>query len=908
MAYRKNRKKKIASIVSQLIDKQGASLFGAFTVIIGCLGIAGWIPGMQFLGRIRSDFIPMAPSTALSFILFGAVQALYTRRNWKSGGKAIITLIIILVSIFGLLEVAELFTGISLNFEDVIFADRGTLSGVSMARMSPTTGGTFFITGISMLLFFFHEWRNRQSPLFGNISGVLGTLVFLIAVTYLFSYLLGIPFLYNTGIIPMAVTTASGFISLGISMMFNSGAHSFPGEWVSGNTTRARLLRVFLPLTILLVLIESALVRFQNILGINDALLASLMLVSLLVIISFVISQTTKNFGEAIDRSVVALQESEEKYRSLFTSMLNGFALHEMIYDQEGKPVDYRFIEINPAFENLTGLKGADIIGKTVLEVLPELEPIWIENYEKVALTGEPFLFEQNNQEPNKYFEVIAFSPKKNQFATIFSDITKRKLNSEKLLKNENLYRGLFNNVISGVAVYEAVENGRDFTFIDFNKAAEKIEKILREKVIDRKVTEVFPGIREMNLLETFQRVWKTGQPERHPVTIYKDNRVEGWRENYVYKLPSGEIVAIFEDITDRKRAEEEIKSLSRFPDENPHPVLRISKAGKILYASKSSAALLNTWDKSVGENVPPDWKKNIANTFTSDDKNIELETICEEKVYSFILTPIQEMGYVNAYGRDITERKRVEEEKNQLELHLRQQKKLESIGTLASGVAHEINNPITGVMNYAQLISERLEPTQVQLQEYAIGIKDESERIAEIVRNLLSFSRQDKQSHSPARITDIVESTLSLIRTVIRKDQIELKVEIPDDLPEIKCRSQQIQQVLMNLLTNARDAVNDRYPVYDPDKIIYITVHQFEKEGRGWLRTTVEDHGSGIPAEIREKIYTPFFTTKDRTLGTGLGLPISHGIVMDHHGALTFESEENKFTRFYLDLRVLKK
>ena len=253
----------------------------------------------------------------------------------------------------------------------------------------------------------------------------------------------------------------------------------------------------------------------------------------------------------------------------------------------------------------------------------------------------------------------------------------------------------------------------------------------------------------------------------------------------------------------------------------------------------------------------------------------------------------------------DITERVQAEEEKIQMEAHLRQGQKLESIGTLASGVAHEINNPIMGIMNYAQLIGERLDPSQSQLREFADDIGRETERVAEIVRNLLIFARHGKQDHSQARIADIVSGTLSLIRTIIKRDQITLEVDLPDDLPEIKCRSQQIQQVLMNLMTNARDALNQRYSEYDPDKIIAVRVNLFEKEGRKWIRTTVEDHGAGIPTEIRERIFDPFYTTKDRATGTGLGLSISLGIVQDHHGELTFESEEGQPTRFHLDLPV---
>lgn len=259
----------------------------------------------------------------------------------------------------------------------------------------------------------------------------------------------------------------------------------------------------------------------------------------------------------------------------------------------------------------------------------------------------------------------------------------------------------------------------------------------------------------------------------------------------------------------------------------------------------------------------------------------------------------------IHTVWRDLTERVRAEEEKRMLEAHLRQHQKLESVGTLAGGVAHEINNPLTGIMNYAQLIYDRIDPAEERLREFSAGIIEETERVAEIVRNLLTFSRQDQQSHSPARMADIVNGTLTLIRTIIKRDQITLVVDVPDDLPTIKCRSQQIQQVLMNLLTNARDALNERYHEYDPDKIISVKVNLFEKDDRRWLRTTVEDHGLGIPTEIRERIFDPFFTTKDRATGTGLGLSISIGIVRDHHGELTFESVEYQPTRFYLDLPV---
>jgi len=247
--------------------------------------------------------------------------------------------------------------------------------------------------------------------------------------------------------------------------------------------------------------------------------------------------------------------------------------------------------------------------------------------------------------------------------------------------------------------------------------------------------------------------------------------------------------------------------------------------------------------------------------------------------------------------SRDITETRKLEE-------RLIQSQKIESIGTLAGGVAHEINNPINGIMNYAELILDRAAEDSSS-REYAEEILHETRRIAKIVRDLLTFARHEKHSQSPAHLADIVSSVLSLIQTVMRHDQVVLELAIPEDLPKIKCRSQQIQQVLMNLMTNARDALNERYPGYNPEKRMRVFAALIDKQDRKFIRTTVEDLGAGIPPEIREKIFDPFFTTKPKETGTGLGLSISYGIVKDHGGELSVESEPGRYTRFYVDLPV---
>lgn len=131
-----------------------------------------------------------------------------------------------------------------------------------------------------------------------------------------------------------------------------------------------------------------------------------------------------------------------------------------------------------------------------------------------------------------------------------------------KINHSENRFRELFNNMKSCMAVYEAIDGGKDFVFRDFNRAAENTEQISKADVVGKSVLQVFPGVKEFGLFEIFQSVWKDGIPRHHPVSQYKDGRIEGWKENYVYKLPSGEVVAIYDDVTENKKREEEIRIL----------------------------------------------------------------------------------------------------------------------------------------------------------------------------------------------------------------------------------------------------------------------------------------------------------------------------------------------------------
>ena len=420
------------------------------------------------------------------------------------------------------------------------------------------------------------------------------------------------------------------------------------------------------------------------------------------------------------------------------------------------------------------------------------------------------------------------------------------------------------------------------------------------------------------------QKVFKSKKIEED-IVITKKGRIRNVRCYPVVNCQNEitGIVKVASDITDQRQMENNLlDSENRFrqlvelaPDAilvqvNKH-LRYVNQAALELFGARHEGELIG---KPVIELLHPDYRK-LAGQMMESLINKEQVPRLEEVYIKLDGTPVDveveavPIRFENqdgslVYVRDISQRKRAERQRANEQAALRQQQKLEAIGVLASGVAHEINNPINGIMNYAQLILDNACDCTGNV-EYASEIIKETERVSNIVSNLLRFSRQEKQSHSPARIEDIIERTLSLIRTLFRRDQIRLDLDMPENLPSIKCRSQQIEQVFMNLMTNARDALNMKYPDYHEDKVIKVGCSLFERDERSWLRITVEDKGPGIPTDNYDKIFEPFFTSKPRDIGTGLGLSISYGIIKDHQGEISFDTELGEYTRFHVDLPV---
>ncbi|NJC89315.1 MAG: PAS domain S-box protein [Desulfuromonas sp.] len=228
----------------------------------------------------------------------------------------------------------------------------------------------------------------------------------------------------------------------------------------------------------------------------------------------------------------------------------------------------------------------------------------------------------------------------------------------------------------------------------------------------------------------------------------------------------------------------------------------------------------------------------------------------------------------------------------------------LAALGELAAGVAHEINNPISGVINYAQLILNRAAEDSRE-HELARRIIKEGDRIATIVRELLIFAHEESSDRKIVSIREALAEALLLCESQLRKEAIELQIDLPPDLPRVESRSHQIQQLFLNLISNSRHALAEKYPGEHADKILLVSGRQVDLDGHPVVRLKVRDHGTGIPPEMLERVMTPFVTTKPAGVGTGLGLSISFEIAKKHEGSLTIASEHGAWTEVTVDLPV---
>ena len=620
-----------------------------------------------------------------------------------------------------------------------------------------------------------------------------------------------------------------------------------------------------------------------------------------------------------------ALRASEQKYRQLFFNQPSGFALHEIVLDANGEPCDYRFLEINPAFEKLTGLQAQDLIGKTVLEVMPQTESYWIETYGGVALTGKPISFENFSVEIDKYYQVNAYSPEKGKFATIFYDITDHKLAELELKKIQNLYA-------------EAEKTGKVGGW-EVNLSSDKLkwtEEVYRihevdgdfQPTIENGINFYTPSSRPI-VEQAIQRALEFGEAFDLELEILtakghlKSVHVIGKADPKQQK-----VVGFFQDITARKNAEQQTDDLSQ----------------RLLLAT--SAAHLGVWDWNLRDNSmvwddrmfelygisrerslntidvwinvlhPEDKEAAIAECQAALNGEREFDTEFRVRHPDGTVKHLKASGLVilGADGQaermiginaDITESKRAEEEKAKLENQLHQAQKIESIGQLAGGVAHDFNNMLGVIMGHAELAMMKSDPSSPFLQELE-EIREAAKRSADLTRQLLTFARKQAITPKILDLNDTVAGMLKMLQRLIGEN-IQLSWSPAANLWPVKVDPSQIDQILANLCVNARDAIsgignisietencrfNENYQQSHPDVL-----------PGDYVRLSVGDNGSGMDEDTLAHIFEPFFTTKEVGSGTGLGLATVFGAVKQNNGFVDVVSQPGQGTTFHIYL-----
>ena len=258
-------------------------------------------------------------------------------------------------------------------------------------------------------------------------------------------------------------------------------------------------------------------------------------------------------------------------------------------------------------------------------------------------------------------------------------------------------------------------------------------------------------------------------------------------------------------------------------------------------------------------------------------------------------------LGEINQFTQSLESK--VEERTQQLraaQKKLQQSDRLASLGQLSASVAHEINNPISGVLNLSMLLQRMLKDDgvppnrQEEFRKYLSQVTSETARVGRIVSDLLAFSRRSKPQRAPADLNRIVSMTLSLVQHKMKLSNVEVRLNLADSLPAAQCDQSQIQQVVLNLLLNAAEATQSR-----AERCVSVSTAAGDRE----VLLTVSDNGEGIPSENLAKIFDPFFTTKSEGKGVGLGLAVSYGIIQAHGGDIEVKSTVGGGTTFTVSL-----
>ncbi|NQT60274.1 MAG: PAS domain-containing protein [Bacteroidetes bacterium] len=504
----------------------------------------------------------------------------------------------------------------------------------------------------------------------------------------------------------------------------------------------------------------------------------------------------------------------------------------------------------------------------------------------------------------------------------------------------------ILENMSDGQIVYQPTFDGNDFLIVDINPACERIEKIKKNDVVGKSILDVFPGIIDFGLFDLLQEVYRTGEPQQMCNAYYSDDRISGWRENSIYKLETGEIVVICRDTTQLKKVEEEKEASLKQYQELWHlarlmcdnlPVALWAKdlKGKYLFLNKVHCQFffgsLNTI-APVGHTynsyrqILQTKKQQEIFSFNADHCEIEQKVITTKQAMFFCtegrlntsvhslevyISPLfnenKKMIGIVGSAKDVTAEKRITREKvaaekKQLELEklLYRSQRIESIGLFASGITHDLNNFLMPVLGYAELLLESFSEESEEFH-YIQSIIQGANMAKKLIAQIKILNQTSDVPNIPINLKKLIGEVVHLMRS-IKPPHVTISCKFHDNY-DILADPTQLSQVFMNLITNAFQAM-----AHTGD-VIKITIESvlLEKENPeqltllpgNYMIIAVSDNGPGMTAEVLEKIFDPYFTTKKQSGGTGLGLSVTYSIIHALKGTIVVSSAVNQGTKF---------
>lgn len=496
------------------------------------------------------------------------------------------------------------------------------------------------------------------------------------------------------------------------------------------------------------------------------------------------------------------------------------------------------------------------------------------------------------------------------------------------LRQEDKVTKEFLENILESMegGVLTVDKNGR---ITSFNRSAEEITGFKREEVLNKECCHILKTdlCEELCPLEEILKVGKTVHNYEIMIASKDGNKVPVNITTSALRSSNNEIIGAienFRDLTKHKglwgKLRQERNKAQQYLNIAGVIIIAINDKGIVTLINKKGCDVLGYREEEIiGKNwfdlcVPEAEKKEREDTFkkvmagkiqeAEDYENSILARSSEERIIAWHNTTLtDEKGHIVgtlSSGEDITKRKQTEEE-------LIRSEKLVSLGQLAASVAHEVNNPLAGIMVYIKLLIKKYKEKKLQTgktEEQLLKMEKELDRTTRIIRNLLDFARQSEPAIRPVEINKVVEAALLLVGHQISLENIKLEKELDTELPLVLADFDKIQQVLINIIMNAIQAMPEGGNLTVSTSVAKnVKINQFLKDT---VRIEIKDTGVGIPKENLSKLFTPFFTTKEKGKGVGLGLPVVHGIIEQHKGKIEVESEPNIGTAFTIYLEVM--